>query len=268
MTENFLWGVATSAYQIEGAPESDWTEWERLGRLKEREVRCGVASGHRERWRQDLSLLPAIGANAYRYSIEWSRLEPRPGEFDAEALELESERAGFLRAGGIEPVVTLLHYTHPAWFWRAGGWENRDSIGWFRRLAERIGAALPDVRMWVTVNEPITFILGGYLGGLIPPGKKSFAAAAKALEHLLRAQTEAALALAERPSGARCGLAHNMLRVARGLPAPLRPLRSGLRDLRATPPALGGSLRRGRAEIHQPARERRLARSAGRIVKA
>src|SRR6266542_5004499 len=75
MTENFLWGVATSAYQIEGAPENDWTEWERLGRLKEREVRCGVASGHRERWRQDLSFLPAIGANAYRYSI---RVEP-PG---------------------------------------------------------------------------------------------------------------------------------------------------------------------------------------------
>src|SRR6266496_5516356 len=92
----FLWGVATSAYQIEGAPENDWTEWERLGRLKEREVRCGVASGHRERWRQDLSFLPAIGANAYRYSIEWSRLEPRPGEFDTAALELESERAGFL----------------------------------------------------------------------------------------------------------------------------------------------------------------------------
>jgi beta-glucosidase len=207
----FLWGVATSAYQIEGAPENDWTDWERLGRLKEREVRCGAASGHRERWRQDLSLLPAIGANAYRYSIEWSRLEPRPGEFDTAALEFESERAGFLRARGIEPVVTLLHYTHPAWFWRAGGWENRDSVGWFRRLAERVGAALPDVRMWVTVNEPITFILGGYLGGLIPPGKKSFAAAATALEHLLRAQTEAALALAGRPSGARCGLAHNML---------------------------------------------------------
>ncbi len=108
-------------------------------------------------------------------------------------------------------MVTLLHYTHPAWFWRAGGWENRESVGWFRRLAERVGAALPDVRLWVTVNEPITFILGGYLGGLIPPGKKSFAAAAKALEHLLRAQTEAALALRGRPRGARCGIAHNML---------------------------------------------------------
>ncbi len=211
MTENFLWGVATSAYQVEGAVENDWTEWEKLGNLKEREVRCGAASGHRERWRQDLRLLPTIGANAYRYSVEWSRLEPRPGEFDETALEHEAERAGFLRALGIEPVVTLLHYTHPAWFWKAGGWENRDSIGWFRRLAERVGAALPEVRLWVTVNEPITFILGGYMGGLIPPGKKSFAAAAKALEHLLRAQAEAALALQERPSGARCGIAHNML---------------------------------------------------------
>ncbi len=211
MTENFLWGVATSAYQIEGALENDWTEWERLGRLKERGACCGAASGHRERWRQDLTLLTTIGANAYRYSVEWSRLEPRPGEFDPAALDLESERAGFLRAQGIEPVVTLLHYTHPTWFWRAGGWENRDSVGWFRRLAEKVGAALPDVRLWITVNEPITFILGGYMGGLIPPGQKSFAAAAKALEHLLRAQTEAALALAERPSGGRCGIAHNML---------------------------------------------------------
>jgi beta-glucosidase len=207
----FLWGVATSAYQVEGAPENDWTEWERLGKLKEREVRCGPASGHRERWRQDLQLLPTIGANAYRYSLEWSRLEPRPGEFDPAALEREAERAGFLRALGVEPVVTLLHYTHPAWFWKAGGWENRESVVWFRRFAELVGAALPGVRMWVTVNEPITFILGGYLGGLIPPGKSSFASAAKALEHLLRAQTEAALALAARPSGARCGIAHNML---------------------------------------------------------
>jgi beta-glucosidase len=207
----FLWGAATSAYQVEGAPENDWTEWERLGRLKEREVRCGGASGHRERWRQDLSLLPTIGANAYRYSIEWSRVEPRPGEFDPAALDLESERAGFLRAKGIEPVVTLLHYTHPTWFWRAGGWENRDSIDWFRRLAERVGASLPEVRLWITVNEPITFILGGYLGGLIPPGQRSFASASKALENLLRAQTEAALALTERPSGGRCGIAHNML---------------------------------------------------------
>ena len=91
-------------------------------------------------------------------------------------------------------------------------------MAWFRRLAERVGSALPGVRTWVTLNEPIVFLLGGYLGGLIPPGKKSFAAAAKSLEHLLRAHAEAAAALAERPGGARCGIAHNMLDFAADRP--------------------------------------------------
>jgi beta-glucosidase len=207
----FLWGVATSAYQIEGAAENDWTEWERQGRLREPSARCGVGSGHGARWRQDLELLPTIGANAYRYSIEWSRVEPQRGEFDEAVLEREIERTDFLRRLGIEPVVTLQHYTHPTWFWEQGGWENAESVAWFRRLAERLGAALPGVRTWVTLNEPIVFLLGGYLGGLIPPGKKNFAAASKALENLMRAHAEAASVLAERPSGGRAGISHNML---------------------------------------------------------
>jgi hypothetical protein len=111
MTERFLWGTATSAYQIEGAAENDWTAWEAAGRLKVPGVRCGRGAGHRERWRSDLALLPTLGANAYRFSIEWSRIEPQPGEFDEEALALEVERVEALRALGIEPVVTLLHYT-------------------------------------------------------------------------------------------------------------------------------------------------------------
>jgi beta-glucosidase len=207
----FLWGVATSAYQIEGAAENDWTEWECRGRLRFPEIRCGPATGHTEKWRSDLSLLPTIGANAYRYSVEWSRLEPRPGEFDEAALLRERERVEHLERLSIHPVVTLHHYTHPLWFWREGGWENPKSVDWFRRLAERVGAALPGVRTWVTLNEPIVFVLGGYLGGLIPPGKKSFASAARALEHLLRAHAEAAAVLSERPSGGRAGIAHNML---------------------------------------------------------
>ncbi len=207
----FLWGVATSSYQIEGAAENDWTAWERQGRLRSPDVRCGLAAGHADRWRSDLSLLPTIGANAYRYSVEWSRLEPRPGEFDEAALEAERARADYLRRLSIEPVVTLHHYTHPVWFWRDGGWENPRSVDWFCRLAERVGAALPDVRTWVTLNEPIVFLLGGYLGGLIPPGQKSFAAAARALRHLLLAHAQAAAALAQRPGGGRSGIAHNML---------------------------------------------------------
>jgi beta-glucosidase len=211
MRENFLWGTATSAYQIEGAAENDWTDWERLGRLKERDARCGPASGHRNRWRSDLALLPSIGANAYRYSVEWSRIEPRRGAFDAAELEREVERVSVLRGLAVEPVLTLHHYTHPLWFWQEGGWENRESVRWFAELAAELARALPTVRYWVTLNEPIVFVLGGYLGGLIPPGVRRFSSAAPALENLLRSHIAASGAIHERIPHARVGMAHNML---------------------------------------------------------
>ena len=209
---SFLWGVATSAYQIEGAVQNDWTEWERAGRLKPGAERCGQATGHRDRWEADLALLPEIGANAYRFSVEWSRIEPRPGEFDESALALEARRVALLQRLGIEPVVTLIHYTHPLWFWREGGWENPESVAWLARFAARVADALsPSVRLWVTLNEPIVFLLGGYLAGVIPPGHRSFSRSARALEHLLLAHVAAVDALRARDPGARALIAHNML---------------------------------------------------------
>ena len=209
---NFLWGVATSAYQIEGASENDWTEWERLGKLKDPRARCGKAAGHRERRRSDLALLPTIGANAYRFSLEWSRIEPRRGRLEESALLEARETVESLRRLGIEPVVTLHHYTHPTWFWAEGGWEKRESVEWFRRFAAAAASAFGDlVNLWVTVNEPIVLLLGGYVAGLIPPGQRSFRAASRALEHLLRAHEEAAAALREKNRSARIGFAHNMM---------------------------------------------------------
>ncbi|HYX19389.1 MAG TPA: family 1 glycosylhydrolase [Thermoanaerobaculia bacterium] len=209
---SFLWGVATSAYQIEGAAENDWTDWERQARLKVPDERCGAGCGHRERWRADLSLIPSVGANAYRLSVERSVVEPESGFFSDEALAFERRRVDALVRMGIEPVVTLHHYTHPLWFWADGGWEDPGSIASFRRYAATVADALgPGVRHWVTLNEPIVFLLGGYLGGLIPPGQRRFAGAARALEHLMRAHTEAAAVVRERVPGARIGIAHNML---------------------------------------------------------
>jgi beta-glucosidase len=112
----------------------------------------------------------------------------------------------------VEPVLTLHHYTHPRWFWREGGWENPASVARFVGLARAVSDAVsPYVRTWVTLNEPVVFLLGGYLAGLIPPGVSSFGAAAKAFEHLLRAHTEASAELTSRDPGARVGIAHNML---------------------------------------------------------
>jgi beta-glucosidase len=116
-----------------------------------------------------------------------------------------------LRALAVEPVVTLHHYTHPLWFWRGGGWENPESVEWFAALAAALARALPSVRYWVTLNEPIVFILGGYLGGLIPPGHTRFSRAAVALENLLRAHVAASFAIRDQIPDARVGMAHNML---------------------------------------------------------
>lgn len=106
---SFLWGVATSAYQIEGAADNDWTEWERAGRLREPTARCGEGSGHRNRWRSDFSLLPSLGVNAYRYSVERSAVEPERGLFSEAQLALEQERTAALLRLDIEPCVTLHH---------------------------------------------------------------------------------------------------------------------------------------------------------------
>jgi beta-glucosidase len=220
MGSPFLWGVATSAYQIEGAPDNDWTEWEGLERLKVRGARCGRASGHGERWRGDFGLLATLSANAYRYSLERSRIEPEPGRFCDDALAVERERVRLLARFGIEPCVTLSHYTHPRWFWAEGGWEDPRSVAGFRRFAEVAANSLgPSVRLWVTLNEPVVLLLGGYLGGLIPPGKRGFRAAARAFEHMLRAHVEAAAAIRERIPEARVGIAHNMMEFAPDRPA-------------------------------------------------
>jgi beta-glucosidase len=208
----FLWGVATSAHQVEGAPANDWIEWEAAGRLKVPTERVGRGSGHRERWAADFALLPTISANAYRFSLERSRIEPEPGRFSEEALAFEAERVAALVRMGVEPCVTLHHYTNPRWFHAAGGWEAPESVDGFGRYAREVARALGSrVRLWVTLNEPVVFVLGGYLGGEIPPGRRGFPSAARAFENLLRAHAEAAAVLRESSPGARVGIAHNML---------------------------------------------------------
>ncbi len=218
-TSDFLWGVATSSYQLEGAPDSDWARWEEAGRLNARHDRCGDATGHRRLWRNDLALLPTLGANAYRFSVEWSRIEPRRGKIDDAALEDERRRVEALRAHGIEPMATLFHYTHPAWFWDHG-WATREGRAAFVGFARRVADALGDLVSWHTIlNEPVVFLLGGYVEGVIPPGRREFALGARSLEGMLHAFVEAAAVLREANPAARIGLAHNMLDFAPDRPA-------------------------------------------------
>jgi beta-glucosidase len=170
----FLWGAATSAHQVEGAPgRSDWTEWEAAGRLPHRDS-AATGAGHWHRMEEDLGWIEALGLSAYRFSVDWARIEPEPGRIDGAALERYAWLAAACRARGIEPVVTLHHFASPLWFARAGGFGRATNAEIFARFAGRVAARLGrDVRIWITFNEPNVLVAAGYIAGRFPPGLKS-----------------------------------------------------------------------------------------------
>ncbi len=213
-----LWGVAVSHYQVEGGDRCDWTAWEAAGRTKG--GACGRAAGSWERYEEDAGLAAAAGANAFRFSVSWSRIEPKRGAFDGAALARYGRFVDRLLALGLEPVVTLHHYTHPEWFHAETPWTSPSSVDAFARFARIVAKELaPRVRVWVTLNEPLVLVLGGYLDGQIPPGLADSRAAGLALGNLLAAHAAAAAAVRNVAPGAAIGLAHNMLDFVAARPA-------------------------------------------------
>jgi len=205
-----LWGVAVSHYQVEGGDLCDWTRWEAAGRTKG--GACGRAAGSWERYEEDAALASAAGANAYRFSVSWSRVEPWRGAFDVAALARYRRFVERLAALGLEPAVTLLHYTHPVWFHGETPWTSTASVATFARFAREVARALaPHVRLWTVLNEPLVLLLGGFLDGQIPPGLADARSARRALDHLLAAHAEAAAAIREEAPGSAIGVAHNMM---------------------------------------------------------
>ena len=212
-----LWGVAVSHYQVEGGDGCDWSDWEAAGRTSGGP--CGPASGSWERYEDDASLAVEAGANAFRFSVSWSRIEPHPGHFDDRALERYARFAKHLVESGLEPAVTLFHYTHPRWFHETTPWTSPSSVNAFVRFAKRAARALaPHVRLWVPLNEPLVFLLAGYLDGQIPPGIRDKTAINRVFDHLLAAHVEAADAIREHRPDAAIGIAHNMMAFAPSRP--------------------------------------------------
>jgi beta-glucosidase len=208
-----LWGVAVSHYQVEGNDPCDWTDWESAGKTKG--GACGEAVGSWERYEEDNLLALEAGANALRFSISWSRVEPVRGQFDEVALERYRRVVEHQVRNGIEPVVTLFHFTHPRWFHEETPWSSPASVDVFARFARKVAEALgPAVRMWTVLNEPLVFLLGGYLDGQIPPGVSNGRLMGKAFDHMLAAHAAAAAAIREVNPAAAIGIAHNMVGIA------------------------------------------------------
>ncbi|MEK6612926.1 MAG: family 1 glycosylhydrolase [Gemmatimonadota bacterium] len=211
--QGFLWGTATAAHQVEGGnAHNDWARFERQpGKIAHGDT-SGAAAGHWDKVAEDIALMRALGANSYRFSIEWSRLEPAEGVWDEAAWQHYVDEVAQLKAAGVEPVVTLLHFTFPAWLADRGGATAPDFPERFGRFAVEAARRLgPQVRWWCTVNEPQVQMYQGYVAGIWPPGVKDNALAVKAFEGLLRAHGRAALALRQGDADAQIGVASNMI---------------------------------------------------------
>ncbi|MFA5144664.1 MAG: glycoside hydrolase family 1 protein [Candidatus Omnitrophota bacterium] len=170
---DFLWGAATSSYQVEGNNiNSDWWEWEKRAGLKES---SGQACRSYELYKEDFDLAKLLCHNAHRLSIEWSRIEPKEGEFSQKELDHYRDVIISLKERNIEPIVTLYHFTIPLWFARSGGWLNKKASEYFLRYVNVVVGALCDkVRFWVTINEPMVYVYHAYVLGFWPPQQKSF----------------------------------------------------------------------------------------------
>lgn len=191
----FLWGAATSAYQIEGSPLADgagasiWHEFSHLpGRTHEGET-GDVACDSYRRWREDIALMRRIGLNAYRFSVAWGRVLPDGiGAVNRPGLDHYERLVDALLEAGIAPSITLYHWDLPAALERRGGWANRDVADWFAEYATSVFRVLGDrVPFWATLNEPWVVMDAGYVHGVHAPGHKSVEEAAQVAHNLLRA---------------------------------------------------------------------------------
>jgi len=209
---DFVFGVATAAYQVEGHIENDWSEWERSQKLRHS---AGVGVDHWNRFREDYRLAREVGAGAFRMSLEWARIEPRRGEFDARSLDAYRTRLLAMRSMGLRPVVTLHHFTRPTWFHRQTPWHEPESVAAFRAYARACADVLRGLdALVVTFNEPVVLMLGGYVKGLIPPGLSEPQLAMPALSNIARAHVAAREELRAALGPVPVGISQNVLAFA------------------------------------------------------
>lgn len=219
--KRFLWGAATSAHQVEGDTHNQWTMWE-LENAKSKAAQAkfqwgdlpnwpliepeatqpdnyvsGKGTAHYKLFMEDFDLLKKMNMNAFRFGVEWSRIEPNEGAWSVEAITYYKAYVRELRRLGIEPMITLFHFTLPVWFAEKGGFEKRSNVRYFVRFAEKILSELgADVKYVITVNEPELYAYFGYYQGDWPPnlvGKRW--KLWRVMNNLARAHNQAAQAI-------------------------------------------------------------------------
>jgi beta-glucosidase len=233
LRQDFVWGAATSAYQIEGAVDADgrlpsiWDTFCRVPGAIDNGDTGDVACDSYHRWPEDVALLKQLGVDAYRFSIAWPRVIPSgSGPVNAAGLGYYDRLVDGLLAEGIKPFVTLYHWDLPQALQDLGGWANRDTAYRFAEYAEVMGARLGDrVRDWVTLNEPLCSAWIGHWEGRMAPGITDPATAVRASYHLLLAHGLGVTALRSSASDPSIGLVVNL--------SPCEPASRRAEDIRA-----------------------------------
>lgn len=219
--KQFFWGCATSAHQIEGGLINDWSEWEKSQkRLKEleknnlnpKEFISGQAANSYVDNNADIVCMRNLNLNAYRFSVDWSRIEPQENVFDEKALNYYLDYIKKLRGHGIEPFVTLWHWPIPLWLRDKGGWESKNIVEYFDRFVKKTVSYLnSEVNFWITLNEPMVYSSLSYFNGEWPPQKKSLWALNRVINNLIKAHRNSYDTIKNIDSNNRVGIAHNMV---------------------------------------------------------
>ncbi|HMS50079.1 MAG TPA: glycoside hydrolase family 1 protein [Candidatus Saccharibacteria bacterium] len=210
--KDFFWGVSTASHQVEGGTENQWSTWE-LAHAKElaksAEQRLGMlpiwdeikteaqdpqnyVSGkgveHYKRYKEDFAIVEKLGLNAFRFGIEWSRVQPEEGTWDEKALEHYRDYIAELQARDIEPFVNLWHWTMPTWFTDKGGFKYRKNLSYWRKFVQKISDEFgSDIRYVITINEPNVYASFSYATGEWPPQEKNWLNASRVIWNLVLA---------------------------------------------------------------------------------
>ncbi len=237
LPSKLLLGSATAATQIEGGDRnSNWFHWSEKGMIARGESSI-VAADHYNRYEEDIAIMQSLNQEIYRMSIEWSRIEPRRGQWSQEGIDHYRHELALLKEAGIAPLVTLHHFSHPQWFEDMGAWTAKESVDLFVRFTKKVVAEMGDlIDEYCTINEPNVFLNDTYMDGKYPPGKKDdIASYFKAAKNLILAHLEAyetihCMRNSKGYTSTRVGIAHHLAYFESRTTKPLNRLSKKLMD--------------------------------------
>lgn len=211
----FEFGTATAAHQVEGNNSNNWSEFEKQENRIKNGDKSGKACDQYNLYPKDIQLMKdQLKVHSYRFSVEWSRIEPKRGTFDKEAIKHYHNLIDELIKANITPVLTIHHFSNPIWFEQLGAFEKEENVDIFVGFGEFIFKEYSSkVKIFCTINEPNVYSFGGYLDGIFPPGRKDNRPLAfKVLKHMLQSHTTLYWKLKNLPNGPKCkiGIVHNL----------------------------------------------------------